>query len=74
MHYRCGGRRRRRRRFGFHVVFAWPAACLSWGTFNYYGALISAMYRRAGGSCQGRNIIMGDKKYQPKVDIFCVPF
>ena len=20
----------RRRRFGFHVVFAWPATCLSW--------------------------------------------
>ena len=24
-----GGRRRRRSRFGFHVVLAWPAACLS---------------------------------------------
>ena len=25
-------------------------------TFIYYGALISAMYRRAGGPCQGRNL------------------
>ena len=28
------------------------------GTFIYYGALISAMYRRAGGPCQGRNVCM----------------
>ena len=53
-----GGRRRRRRRFGFHVVSL--SLCLAGrlpklGTFNYYGALISAI-RRAGGPCQGRNI------------------
>ena len=34
------------------------------GTFiYYYGALISAMHRRAGGPCQGRNICVCDCVY-----------